>query len=109
VGCTPRVNDRKPYIAIGRNILGGIDFIPHRKCGAWVAENSFDLTQIPGDNVCQPTWWSGPMERFVRRENIKHYKELLKTLKDEAERQQILKLLAEERQKQKEAGDKIEE
>jgi hypothetical protein len=45
------------------------------------------------------------MERFVRRENIK----LLKTVKDEAERQRILKLLAEEKQKQKDAGDKIEE
>jgi hypothetical protein len=49
------------------------------------------------------------MERFVRRENIKHYQELLKTVKDEAERQRILKLLAEERQKQKEAGDKIDD
>ena len=49
------------------------------------------------------------MERFVRRENIKHYRELLKTVKDEAERQRIQKLLAEEVQKQKDAGDKIEE
>ena len=49
------------------------------------------------------------MERFVRRENVKHYRELLKTVKDEAERQQIQKLLAEEVQKQKDAGDKIEE
>jgi hypothetical protein len=49
------------------------------------------------------------MDRFVRRENVKHYKELLKTAKDEAERQRILKLLAEEVQKQKDAGDKIEE
>jgi hypothetical protein len=49
------------------------------------------------------------MERFVRRENIKHFKEPLKTVKDEAERQRILKLLAEERQKQKDAGDKVEE
>jgi rubrerythrin len=49
------------------------------------------------------------MERFVRRENIKHYQELLKRVKDEAERQRILKLLAEERQKAKDAGDKIEE
>ena len=49
------------------------------------------------------------MERFVRRENVKHYKELLKTVKDEAERQRILKLLAEEVQKQKDEGDKIEE
>jgi hypothetical protein len=49
------------------------------------------------------------MDRFVRRENIKHYKELLKTAKDEAERQRILMLLAEERQKQKDAGDRIED
>ena len=49
------------------------------------------------------------MERFIRGENIKHYQELLKQVKDEAERQRILKLLAEERQKQKEAGDKIED
>jgi len=49
------------------------------------------------------------MERFVRRENVKHYRELLKTAKDEAERQRIQKLLAEEVQKQKAAGDKIEE
>jgi hypothetical protein len=49
------------------------------------------------------------MDRFVRRENIKHYKDLLKTVKDDAERQRILKLLAEERQKQQDAGDRIEE
>jgi hypothetical protein len=49
------------------------------------------------------------MDRFVRRENVRHYRELLKTAKDEAECQRILKLLAEEQQKQKEAGDKIEE
>jgi hypothetical protein len=49
------------------------------------------------------------MERFVRRENVKHYRELLKTVKDEAERKKILKLLAEEVEKQKDAGDKIEE
>jgi len=34
---------------------------------------------------------------------------MLKMAKDEAERQRILKLLAEEQQKQKDAGDKIEE
>ena len=49
------------------------------------------------------------MERFVRRENVKHYQELLKAVKDEAERKRIQKLLAEEVQKQKDAGDKIEE
>jgi hypothetical protein len=31
------------------------------------------------------------MERFVRRENIKRYRELLKTVKDETERQRIIR------------------
>ena len=36
------------------------------------------------------------MHRFVHRENIKHYKELLERTTDEAERQRVIKLLAEE-------------
>jgi hypothetical protein len=39
----------------------------------------------------------GPaMHRFIHRENVKHYKELLGRTTTEAERQRILKLLAEE-------------
>ena len=43
--------------------------------------------------------------RFIRRENVKHYRDLLKTATTEAERERIKKLLAEEEQKQKAAGD----
>ena len=49
------------------------------------------------------------MERLIRRENVPHFRELLRTVKEEAERQRIQKLLAQEQQKQKDAGDKIEE
>jgi hypothetical protein len=49
------------------------------------------------------------MDRFIRRENIKHYRVLLTIVKDETERQRILKLLAEEQQKQRDAGDKIDD
>ena len=45
------------------------------------------------------------MERFIRRENIKHYGELLNRVADKAERQLILKLSAEEQQKQNDAGE----
>ena len=34
------------------------------------------------------------MEHFIRRENVRYYRELLKTTNDETERQKILKLLA---------------
>lgn len=36
------------------------------------------------------------LEDFVRDENIRRYRRILKTSKDEAERQTILKLLTEE-------------
>ena len=49
------------------------------------------------------------MERFIRRENIKHYGELLNRVADKAERQLILKLSAEEQQKQNDAGERVEE
>lgn len=47
--------------------------------------------------------------RFVRRENVKHYREMLKSAKTDAERVLIEKLLAEEQKKQRDAGDREEE
>jgi hypothetical protein len=46
--------------------------------------------------------------RFIRRENIKHYRRLLEQTTDEAQRQRILKLLAKEEKKQRDADDKTE-
>jgi hypothetical protein len=45
------------------------------------------------------------MDRFVRRENVKHYRKMLSQAKNQAERERIKKLLAEEEQKQLKAGD----
>jgi hypothetical protein len=45
------------------------------------------------------------MHRFVRRENVKHYRKMLSQAKTQAERERIKKLLAEEEQKQLKAGD----
>jgi hypothetical protein len=42
----------------------------------------------------------GPMERFVRHENIKRYRKLLREAEDDAERRLIQKLLTEEEQKE---------
>ena len=46
------------------------------------------------------------MESFVRRQNIEHFRRLLESVSDEQERQRILKLLEEEKQKQREAGER---
>ena len=47
------------------------------------------------------------MDRFIRRENIEHYRRLLERVTAESDRHKILNLLAEEQQKQKDAGDPI--
>jgi hypothetical protein len=45
------------------------------------------------------------MDEFVRRQNVERYRALLLTVTDESTRRMIAVLLAEERQKQKEAGE----
>lgn len=44
-------------------------------------------------------------ERFVRAENIKHYRDLLARTTDTVERKKIQMLLDEEQQRQTDAGD----
>ena len=45
------------------------------------------------------------MNEFIRRQNVARYHRLLVTVTDETQRQQIFTLLAEEKQKQSDAGD----
>ncbi len=45
------------------------------------------------------------MERLVRRENIKHCRDLLRTVKTQAEREQIEALFCEELNKQRDEAD----
>jgi hypothetical protein len=47
------------------------------------------------------------MERFVRSQNVERYRRLLERVTDEIDRQQVINLLAEERQKQNDAGDPV--
>jgi hypothetical protein len=45
------------------------------------------------------------MNQFIRRRNVERYWRLLDNVSNESDRQQILQLLVDERQKQKDAGD----
>jgi hypothetical protein len=45
------------------------------------------------------------MDRFIRAQNVQHYRRLLERATEETDRKQLLTLLAEEEQKQKDAGD----
>ena len=47
------------------------------------------------------------MDRFIRRQNVERYHRLLERVTEESDRRTITNLLAEERQKQKDAGDPI--
>ena len=47
------------------------------------------------------------MERFIRCQNVERYRRLLERVTEQSDRQTILNLLAEEQQKQKDAGDPI--
>ena len=47
------------------------------------------------------------MDQFVRSQNVERYRRLLERVTDESDRQQIINLHAEERQKQKDAGDLV--
>ena len=45
--------------------------------------------------------------QFVRSQNVERYRRLLERVTEESDRQQIINLLAEEQQKQKDAGDRV--
>jgi hypothetical protein len=47
------------------------------------------------------------MGRFIRRQNVERYWRLLDRVTNEADRQRMLELLVEERQKQRDAGDEL--
>jgi hypothetical protein len=49
------------------------------------------------------------MDKFIRRQNVDRYVGLLASEPDPEQRQRIMKLLSEERQKQKDAGDSADD
>ena len=66
-----------------------------------IAQTAFtDWAQPPCEGL------SGSYERRPTQ-NVKRYRRLLERVTDESDRQQIINLLAEERQKQKDAGDSV--
>jgi hypothetical protein len=47
------------------------------------------------------------VDQFIRRQNVERYRRLLQRVTEESDRQKVINLLAQERQKQKDAGDPI--
>jgi hypothetical protein len=61
----------------------------------------------PTQTACKrgASWTEADMNQFIRRRNVERYWRLLDNVSNESDRQQILQLLVDERQKQKDAGD----
>jgi hypothetical protein len=104
------VQDTDPQIAILWDIFEGEDRLPHRAFLGLDLKVRFDLPQLRLKVFRGPLspMETRPLLRFVRRENVKHYRHLLAQTTDEAERQRIMKLLAEEEKKQRDADDNAE-
>ena len=47
------------------------------------------------------------MDKFIRSQKVERYSRLLERVIEESDRQLIINLLAEEQQKQKDAGDPV--
>jgi len=47
------------------------------------------------------------VDRFVRAQNVQRYESLLESATEQAHREKLSSLLAEEKQKQKDAGDPL--
>jgi hypothetical protein len=47
------------------------------------------------------------MDKFIRSQNVERYRRLLERVTEESDRQLIINLLAEEQQKQKDAGEPV--
>ncbi len=45
------------------------------------------------------------MERFIRSQNVERFRRLLERVTEQSDRQKIMNLLADELQRQKDAGD----
>ncbi len=45
------------------------------------------------------------MERFIRPQNVERFRRLLERVTEQSDRQKIMNLLADELQRQKDAGD----
>jgi len=47
------------------------------------------------------------MDKFIRSQNVQRYRRLLERVTEESDRRLIVDLLAQEQQKQKDAGDPV--
>ena len=81
--------------------------MPQLESGQNCSDGLFRLAQPASEGLSGCYATEANMDQFVRSQNVERYRRLLERVTDESDRQQIINLLAEERQKQKDAGDPV--
>jgi hypothetical protein len=84
-----------------------VRLVPQFESGQNCSDDLTDWVQPPCEGLSGCYATEAIMDRFVRSQNVERYRRLLERVTDESDRQQIVKLLAEERTKQKDAGDLV--
>jgi hypothetical protein len=78
---------------------------PQRPCGIRAYKTLAGVFSISGLHLVQLVLSLRVVRIALRSQNVERYRRLLERVTEESDRQQIINLLAEERQKQKDAGD----
>ena len=81
--------------------------MPQLESGQNCSDGLFRLAQPPCEGLSGYYETEAYMDQFVRSQNVARYRRLLERVTNESDRQHIINLLAEERQKQKDAGDPV--
>ena len=84
-----------------------VRLVPQLESGQNCSDGLFRLAQPASEGLSGCYATEANMDQFVRSQNVERYRRLLERVTDESDRQQIINLLAEERQKQKDAGDPV--
>ena len=87
--------------------LASSPFSPQLESGQNCSDGHFRLAQPASEGLSGSYATEANMDQFVRSQNVGRYRRLLERVTEESDRQQVINLLAEERQKQKDAGDLV--
>jgi hypothetical protein len=84
-----------------------VQLVPQFESGRNCSDCLLRLAQPASEGLSGCYATEANMDQFVRSQNVARYRRLLERVTDETDRQHIINLLAEERQKQKDAGDLV--
>ena len=84
-----------------------VRLVPQLESGQNCSDCLFRLAPPASEGLRGSYATEANLDQFVRSRNVERYRRLLERVTDESDREQIINLLAEERKKQKDAGDLV--